>query len=168
MKFQGHQFDWRIELDFGKAVRLKKDGIVNLLSGDTDEISKIEFSLEVFGQVLATLCEDQIKQKGFTPEQFAADIPKGKIREIRNGLFQELVDFFLDAAQPEMATYCRKVRTEVAAAREKMSRKLEETDLTSVIDEQMDKIDIPQEIRRQIGSNSGSKSEARSASTPGP
>lgn len=150
-RFFGTTRTWDIVVDFGQVLALKKAGIINLLSGESDELNRIQFDLETRGQVLHFLCESQIQEAGFTPEQFAAEFGKGRLRESQELLLQELIDFFLEAAQPEKAAYLRKLATEIQQARQTISDKIDQAELSPIINEELNKIDLAAEVRKKIG-----------------
>lgn len=151
--FEGVNNKWNFHLDFGKAIGLKKEGIVNLLSGETEDLNKVQFNLETRGQVYEFLCRDQIEEKGITPEEFAAEFGKGKLKQAQEILIEEIADFFLEAGMPEIAEYARKLTTEFVEARAALGRKVKGVDLTKVLSEKIEKIDLEQEIRDQTGNS---------------
>lgn len=150
--FSGVNHVWEISVDFGKALGLKKEGIVNLLSGEVEDLNKAQFDLEARGQIYEFLCRSQIEKLGISIEEFASEFGKGKLKEAQQILIEEIADFFLEAGMPEMGEYARKLTTEVVEARKTLGAKIKGMDLTKVLSDKINRIDLEKEMMNPIGS----------------
>lgn len=150
--FKGETQEWDFRINFGVAQGLKREGIVNLLSGETEDLNKLQFNLETRGQVYEFLCREQIKVAGMTEEQFAAEFGKGKLKEAQEVLISQVVDFFHEAGMGEIAEYARKLTTEFVEARKQLGEKVKGFDLGKALKSKLDEINLEEEVQKQTGS----------------
>lgn len=94
--------EWSIDLDFGLVEEVRKRHDLDLidLAGIGRAFVAFAYSdLRLMGELLYTLCEDQVKAKGLTPEEFGKGHNGATLERAKLALEEAISDF---SPSPEM------------------------------------------------------------------
>jgi len=88
---------WLVEFDLWLLQRLKKElgvDLLDVLDKDNRTLATLFDDFERTGQILFMICEAQIREKGFQPEQFAAGFTGAVLAAAQDAIAEALCDFY--------------------------------------------------------------------------
>lgn len=138
---------WRVELDAPLIEKVRDLHQVNLTNLEADPLLKLRNDPMILVAILYLICEDEIAERGLTPEQFAKSLPSPPDHMLE-AVAEAIVNFYPTGRHSHvrevLARYQEMSEVTDAIARTKMAQILKDpktaTRLSSRADKEFDRV----------------------------